>query len=101
MIPDADIAAAALAPLAAEIYAAGVGRICLFGSRARGDGRAGSDWDLMVEFFRPVNAVRYYGLKADLQRALGGSVSICSPQYSPPGFCEAVGADCTEIFRHV
>lgn len=100
MNPDADFAAAALAPLGAGIYAAGVARICLFGSRARGDAQPGSDWDLMVEFFRPVNAVRYYGLKQQLQAALGGAVSICSPQYSSAEFCSAVARDCQEIFRH-
>lgn len=100
MPTDADIAAQALAPLASDLYAAGVARVCLFGSRSRGDGHAGSDWDLMVEFFRPVNAVRYFGLKAQLQRALGGSVSICSPQYSSATFCSAVARDCQEIFRH-
>lgn len=54
----------------------GVRRLALFGSRARGESRADSDTDLLVEFDGPATSARYFGLQFYLEDLLGGSVDL-------------------------
>ena len=50
--------------------------LALFGSRARGQAQAGSDFDLLVEFDGPATSARYFGLQFFLEDLLGGPVDL-------------------------
>lgn len=51
-------------------------KITLFGSRAEGNNRTGSDVDLIVEFSEPVSLLTLSGLKIQLEEILGLGVDI-------------------------
>jgi predicted nucleotidyltransferase len=57
----------------------GVGRIRVFGSTARGDARADSDIDLLIEVNGPTTPWFPGGLVADLERLLGHRVDVVEP----------------------
>lgn len=48
----------------------------LFGSRARGDNRADSDIDLLVEFSGPVSLLTLSGIKCDMEDSSGFDVDV-------------------------
>jgi hypothetical protein len=54
--------------------------LSLFGSAARGEMRAGSDIDILVEFLpdAEIDLVDYAGLMLDLQQLLGRQVDLVS-----------------------
>jgi predicted nucleotidyltransferase len=54
----------------------GVKRAALFGSIVRGEARARSDVDLLVDMDRPIGLFRFVGLKQDLEKALGRKVDV-------------------------
>ncbi|HZX10397.1 MAG TPA: helix-turn-helix domain-containing protein [Acidobacteriota bacterium] len=60
---------------ASEIKKFGVRRIGLFGSRARGEGKPGSDIDILVEFVHP-NFDRYMELKFFLEDLFDRDVDL-------------------------
>lgn len=55
----------------------GVARLGVFGSRLRGDARADSDLDVLVEFAYPTFR-NYMGLKRFLERLIGVPVDLVS-----------------------
>jgi len=59
-----------------EINSYGVKSLALFGSVARGDARADSDVDLLVEFDRPVGLFGLVALQLRLEELLGCPVDI-------------------------
>lgn len=66
----------------------GVRSLALFGSRARGEGRAGSDIDMLVEFDCLAMSQRYFGLQFFLEDLLGAPVDLITrralrPQLRP------------------
>lgn len=68
---------------AAELRAAGVLHLCLFGSIARGEGAVASDIDLMAEFdpSRRLTLVTLGGLETRLADLLGAKVDLTSTQW--------------------
>ncbi len=80
----------------ARLQAMGVSRIALFGSRARGDGRPGSDVDVLVSL-RTKSFDAYMDLKFFLEDGLGGPVDLVleeavKPRLRPVIMAEAVYA---------
>jgi predicted nucleotidyltransferase len=62
----------------------GVNRIALFGSRARGDHRPGSDLDLLVRFERTPSLLRLAELEEELEDALGVPVDLVTERSLSP-----------------
>ena len=61
----------------AEVH--GARNIRVFGSVVRGDNRADSDVDLLVEFEEGKTLFDLIGLKLDLQNLLGATVDVVTP----------------------
>ena len=53
-----------------------VKRAALFGSAARGDTTESSDVDVLVEFLPNTRGLEFFGLRLDLEEALGRSVDL-------------------------
>ncbi|MBI2940847.1 MAG: nucleotidyltransferase family protein [Chloroflexi bacterium] len=62
----------------------GVKSLALFGSVARGEARAESDVDLLVEFNRPVGLFEFVALRDYLERILGRPVDLGTPDSLKP-----------------
>jgi predicted nucleotidyltransferase len=74
----------------------GLEAILLFGSRARGDARPGSDWDLCVS--APGRRVDEIALIGDLADAVQGDVDLCIFERAGPALKGTVareGSLCT------
>jgi hypothetical protein len=81
----------------AEIKAQGVLRLAVFGSCVRGEGRPGSDVDILVEFETPVSIFKFLDVKEYLEGILGRSVDLVmrgalKPQLRERILAEAVSA---------
>lgn len=76
----------------------GITRVWLHGSRAKGGACELSDWDFLVEFSRPICAREYRELKNALQSVYENRVDVCSPQYSPGWFLDAIRQSCVQIY---
>lgn len=69
----------------------------MFGSRARGDARQGSDWDLLVEFSRKPTFDDYMNLKDHLEARLGAEVDVVSRAACKPRFIAAISAELLDV----
>lgn len=80
---DIEVEQSALAELCRQYC---VGELSVFGSAARGDMRAGSDIDLLVEFIpnSRVDLVDYAGLMLELTRLFGRQVDLVSKKGLKP-----------------
>ena len=58
----------------------GLKRVRVFGSLARKEGHAGSDLDLLVDFYKTPSLFDLGGLKSDLEEKLGIPVDISMPE---------------------
>lgn len=68
----------------------GVGRLSLFGSFARGEGRDDSDVDLLVEFNRPIGLFEFVRLQRRLAEILGHPVDLVTPAALKPQLRERI-----------
>ena len=75
----------------------GVRKVWLFGSRARGDSRDDSNWDMLVDFSSPPKFGNFMGLKLDLEDHLGTKVDLLTRNACRPRFLRAIQAE----MRHV
>jgi len=73
-----------------EIRGFGVIHLALFGSLARGEGRADSDVDILVEFSQPVGLFAFVRLQRYLEEILGRSVDLVTPGAIRPEMREAI-----------
>lgn len=73
-----------------ELGALGVGSLSVFGSVARGEGRSGSDVDLLVEFARPVDLFEFVHVKNYLESILGCPVDLATPDALRPEMKERI-----------
>jgi len=82
----------------AALRARGVAHAALFGSRARGDQRPGSDTDLMIELdpMARITVFDYAGLKRDIAALFDGPVDVVNRDglkpYVKPALAEAIYA---------
>jgi len=80
-----------------------VKRAALFGSSARGDMGENSDVDILVEFFPDTRGLLFFGLRIDLEEALGRSVDLITfnaLKKSKPGFKQHVEQETRLIYEH-
>ena len=87
----------ALRALQPELARHGVTRAWLFGSRARGQFRADSDWDLLVEFGHAPTFDAYMGLKLALEESLGSGVDIVVRSACKPRFLAAIQSELQNV----
>jgi predicted nucleotidyltransferase len=62
----------------------GMRSLALFGSRAREQPHAKSDFDVLVEFDGPATSARYFGLQFFLEDLLGGPVDLVTERALRP-----------------
>lgn len=67
-----------------------VGRIAVFGSRARGTNRPDSDLDLLVEWSGPVSLLDYAGLRAELEELTGQRVELTNRELLKPALAPSI-----------
>ena len=80
-----------------------VKRAALFGSAARGDMDEQSDIDMLVEFLPNTRGLDFFGLRVDLEEALGCPVDLVTwnaLSKSKPGFKQSVEGDARLIYEH-
>jgi uncharacterized protein len=61
-----------------------VARLRVFGSVARGEDRADSDLDLLVEFIKPKSLLSLVGVEHQFEDALGRKVDLVTPAALSP-----------------
>jgi len=71
----------------------GVERIGLFGSVVRGEQRADSDIDLLVEFVEPVGLFKFIELENRLSELLHAKVDLVTPNALKPAIGERILAE--------
>lgn len=89
----------ALEPLRSDLTRLGITSIRLFGSRAKGTEQPWSDWDLLVDFSRPISCAEYWQLKAQLISALQGPVDLSSPQYCEANYIKVIQPESIEVYH--
>ena len=96
-----DALVAALTGLEPALRAEGVTSLALFGSRARGDNRADSDIDLLIEVDkeRPFSLLNLIGVAHVVQDGVGGRADIVMRRSLEPRFRGEVDADQVMIFQ--
>jgi uncharacterized protein len=82
------------------LRARGVSHAALFGSRARGDNRPGSDIDIMIEFdpAAHVTVFNYAGLKDYIASLFDGPVDVVSREGLKPYLRPAATTDAIYAF---
>lgn len=73
-----------------ELQHHGVSGLWVFGSAARGELRADSDIDLLVEFGRPVSLFEFARLRRHLQELLGRPVDLVTREALKPHLRERI-----------
>ena len=84
---------------AAEIRAMGVTRLALFGSNLRGDNRANSDIDLLVDLDadRHLSLIDFAALRLRLCDLLGGEVDLVQRDQLKPFLRDAIIDEARDI----
>ena len=80
-----------------------VKRAALFGSAARGEMTEQSDIDMLVEFLPHARGLDFFGLRVDLEEALGCSVDLMTWNAlakSKPSFQQSVTNEARLIYEH-
>lgn len=87
-----------LAEAAPSVLALGVSRLALFGSFARGEGRAGSDIDLLVEFAAGRKTFdNFVALAALLENTLQRRVELVTPEALSPYLGPRILAEAQDV----
>ncbi|HVF59497.1 MAG TPA: nucleotidyltransferase family protein [Thermoanaerobaculia bacterium] len=83
---------------APQVRALGVRRLALFGSFARGEGRAGSDVDLLVEFAAGEKTFDHFvALASLLEEALQRRVELVTPEALSPYIGPRILAEAEDV----
>lgn len=83
-----------------EIRALGVARLALFGSVLRGEARADSDVDLLVEFSRGAKTYRrFWALSELLEACLGRRVELLTVEALSPFIGPHILSEAQDVLR--
>ncbi len=84
----------------AELKAAGIVHLSLFGSTARGDQGPGSDVDLMAEFepARTLSLMKLSRIRLNLCEYLGAPVDLTSPSWLKEGVDKQALSEAIHVF---
>ena len=75
-------------------------KLALFGSASRGELRADSDIDLLVEFLPGTTVgLRFITIQDELATLLGRAVDLCTPDFLSPHFRERVLAEAVPLYE--
>ena len=77
----------------------GVRKIGLFGSYARGEERADSDLDVLVEFEKRISLLTLVRIERELSENLGVTVDLLTEQAISPYLVERIKADLKVIYQ--
>lgn len=69
----------------------------IFGSRARKEDGAGSDWDFLVEFAEKPGFSTFMGLKCALEDGLGAKVDVLSLRAAKQSFLDRIRKDLVDV----
>lgn len=89
-----------LRKLAPQLKAAGVTRLCLFGSRARDDARPDSDLDVLVDTTArgATPAFDHFKVQHMIEDATGLRTQISQRELLKPRIAERIADDLIEVF---
>ncbi len=95
-----DEAIARIKPHEAELRAAGITALSLFGSVARGDAREDSDVDLMcdIDMMQRVSLLDFISLQLRLQDILGTAVDLTEREMLMPTIARHASRDMVPVF---
>ncbi len=89
-----------LAGCAAEVRALGVDRLALFGSVLRGQAKADSDVDLLVQLAPGAKSYsRFFALSELLEARLGRRVELVTPEALSPFIGPRILAEAQDVLR--
>jgi predicted nucleotidyltransferase len=93
-------ALARIKPHEAELRAAGIAALYMFGSTARGTHREGSDLDLMCDIdpAKPMGLFQFASLQLRLQDALHVPVDLVPRRSMLPGVLKQAEAEMVQVF---
>jgi predicted nucleotidyltransferase len=99
-IPTAEEVIATLRAHEAELRAAGIRHLAVFGSVARGDAEADSDVDLVAELDRsqPVSLESFFDLEERLTGLLGRKVDLLTAPVEKPRLLRNITRDRRDAF---
>ena len=91
---------AAIRKNAEAIRAEGVTKLAIFGSRARGDNRADSDIDVLIEVEPDISfsILDLIGVEQIIQDATGLPAQATMRRSMPPRFAQRIANDILEVF---
>jgi len=75
----------------------GVLRLALFGSTARGEATAASDFDILVAFDGPATSDRYFGVQFYLEDLLGRPVDLVTEKALRPEFRSRIEREAVHV----
>lgn len=77
----------------------GITYLALFGSRARGDHRPDSDYDLLYDYEKPMSLLDASRFQISVSQLLNSEVNIVSNKYLKPRFKQTIINDLVTIYE--
>lgn len=74
-------------------------RICIFGSRARGDNQPNSDLDLLVNFRKTKSLLTLVGIEQELSDTLGIKVDLLTEKAISPHLIDRIKAELKVVYQ--